>query len=179
MRRSRADRRVLDAVKLTRMMIPDYARGDHCVTRAEVQQLCAFNNIRIHRVSTLQTPAILTPRFDGAHRLFMATRLHSGAELYVQLHENGHVICGDADEPTILHFTGPLPEAEIVADTFALSGIVTASEVEYAEQYGAGCLEDVIRERVPLDDRGWRLYRVRDLAPRVMRMRRLIDEFLD
>jgi hypothetical protein len=172
-RRTAADRRVLDAVKYARMLIPDYARGAHRVTRAEVGELCAYNRIRIHRVA-MRTPAILTPPFGGAHRLFLATWLHTGAELYVQLHENGHVICGDADEPTVLHFDGPLPEAEEVADLFALSGIVTASECAEGPAY----VEQRIRELAPLEDRGWQVYRVPALAPKLIRMKRLIDEWL-
>jgi len=44
---------------------------------------------------------------------------------------------------------------------------------------GEEWVESKIREMVPLEDRGWQDYRIRDLAPRVIRMRALIDHYLD
>lgn len=123
----------------------------------------------------MQDLAYLThPMPDGYRRLYMSRYMPYEAAIYIELHECGHSLAGDADEPTILHFQGPLPEAEEVADLFALAGIL--SEEDCAN--GAEWAEKRIRELVPLDDRGWTQHRVRDLAPKAVRMRKLIEEWL-
>lgn len=176
MRPSSVERRVLDAIRYARMMIPEYATGGR-VQWQQVERVLGFNRVRVHRAN-LDSPAFLTPKFGGYHRLFIATWLPRKVVEYIELHECGHVLAGDADEPTVLQFTGPLPEAEEVADLFALSSIITRADVMTAERWGTGHIEFLIRDRVPLDDVGWQRYRIPDLAPKVIRIRRLIEERL-
>lgn len=172
MKATRVERRVLDAIRYARMMIPAYATGGR-VRYREIERVLEFNHVRVHR-DNFETPAFLTPKWEGFHRLYIASWLPRSVVEYIELHECGHVLAGDADEPTVLQFTGPLPEAEEVADLFALSGIIDAAEAEQGSEY----VEALIRQRVPLDDRGWQKYRIPDLAPKVVRMRTLIEERL-
>jgi hypothetical protein len=169
---NQVERRVLDAVRYARMLIPGYGTGA-AIRWADVERVLEFNGVRVHR-SNLDTPAFLTPRFGGYHRLYIADWLPRSVVRYIELHECGHVLAGDADEPMVLQFTGPLPEAEEVADLFALSGIIDSAEAGQGSNY----VEQVIRERVPLDDYGWQKYRIPELAPKVVRMRQLIEERL-
>lgn len=166
------ERRVLDAIRYARMMIPGYATGAR-VRWADVEKVLAFSRVKVHR-ENLETPAFLTPRLGGWHRLYIASWLPRSVVEYIELHECGHVLAGDADEPLVLQFTGPLPEAEEVADLFALCGIIDAAEAGQGSDY----VEHLIRQRVPLEDRGWQQYRIPDLAPKVVRMRKLIEERL-
>jgi hypothetical protein len=173
---NRAERRALDAIRYARMMMPGYATGSP-IRWSEIGKILEFNHVRVHRAN-LDTPAFLTPRFGGWHRLYIADWLPQSVVRYIELHECGHCLAGDADEPTVLQFTGPLPEAEEVADLFALSGIISENDVLAAEGMGIEWLETVIRTRVPLDDYGWQTYRIPELAPKVVRMRKLIEEQL-
>ena len=166
------EQRVLDAIAYARMMIPGYATGGRVRWR-DVEKVLAFARVRVHR-ENLDTPAFLTPRLGGWHRLYIASWLPRAVVEYIELHECGHVLAGDADEPMVLQFSGPLPEAEEVADLFALSGIIDAAEAAQGPEF----VEGLIRRRVPLEDRGWQRYRIPDLAPKVVRMRKLIEEAL-
>jgi len=85
------------------------------------------------------------------------------------------VATGDADEPTELQFTGPLPEAEEVADLFALLGILDETDTDHGPEW----VEHRIRELVPLDDRGWQVHRIPRLSVKVCRMRQLVKDWLD
>ena len=172
MRATQAERRALDAIRYARMMIPSYATGGR-VRYADIQKVLEFSRVKVRR-SNLSTPAYLTPPFMGWHRLFIASWLPRSVVEYIELHECGHCLAGDADEPTVLQFTGPLPEAEEVADLFALCGIIDSAEAAQ----GAAYVERLIRRRVPLEDAGWQRYRIPDLAPKVVRMRKLIEEAL-
>lgn len=151
------------------MAVPGY--GDGRATDADVRQLLAAFNVDVIR-APMQTPAILTPPVDGIYRLMVAEWIGPAVARHIELHELGHVLCGDAQEPTFLKFTGPLPEAEEVADLFALVGIIGAAEAEQGSEY----VEALIRERVPLEDRGWQKYRIPDLAPKVVRLRTSMEE---
>jgi hypothetical protein len=173
MKRTQAEKRALHAITLARMMVPNYARGEP-PSGVEIDQLLAFGHVKLVRAN-LDTPAVLTPPFGGWRRLVIAQWLPRTAAKYIELHECGHSLAGDADEPTFLQFSGPLPEAEEVADLFALAGIVSADDC--AE--GSFHVEQRIRELVPLNDRGWRLHRIPRLAPQIVRFRTLIDEWLD
>lgn len=153
------------------MAVPEYGQGR--VSAADVRQLLAAFNVDVIRAS-IDTPAILTPPVANVYRLIVADWVGPAVARHIELHELGHVLCGDAQEPTFLKFTGPLPEAEEVADLFALSGIIDAAEAEQGSEY----VEALIRQRVPLEDRGWQTYRIPDLAPKVVRMRTLIEERL-
>lgn len=172
MRATKAERRTLEAIRYARMMIPEYATGRR-VRYADIERVLAFNRVKVHR-DNFEAPAFLTPKWEGYHRLYIASWLPRAVVEYIELHECGHVLAGDADEPTVLQFTGPLPEAEEVADLFALSGIIGAAEAEQGSEY----VEALIRERVPLEDYGWQKYRIPELAPKVVRMRTLIEERL-
>lgn len=83
-------------------------------------------------------------------------------------------IAGDADEPTVLHFQGPIPEAEEVADLTALAACI--DDVDAA--HGVEWVEGRIREVCPLNDAGWQNYRIPALAPRVIRIRSLMAKLL-
>ena len=153
------------------MAVPGYGSGR--TTAADVRQLLAAFNVDVIRAE-IDTPAILTPPVRGIYRLVLSDTVNREVARHIQLHEVGHVVCGDASEPIFLKFTGPLPEAEEVADLFALVGVIDAAEAEQGAEY----VEQLIRQRVPLDDRGWQKYRIPDLAPKVVRMRTLIEERL-
>lgn len=172
-KRTQAERRALHAITLARMMVPNYGRGV-TPTGLEIDQLLAFGHIKLHRAN-IDSPAILTPPFGGWRRLIIAQWLPRAAAKYIELHECGHSLAGDADEPTFLQFQGPLPEAEEVADLFALAGIMTEADCSQ----GAGYAEQRILELVPLEDRGWRWHRVPRLAPMAVRMRSLMEDWLD
>lgn len=172
MKRTAVERRALAAIQTARMMIPDYGTGRRPKGQ-EIDRLLAYS--RIETIRTQQrTPAVLTPPFDGTRILFLSRVLPYQAAIYIELHECGHAIAGDADEPTILHFQGPIPEAEDVADLFALSAIISDADCEM----GAEHVERRIRELAPIQDRGWEQYRVAALTPRIMRLRSLIKEWL-
>lgn len=150
------------------MAVPGYGGGR--TTDADVRHLLTAFNVDVIR-APVQTPAILTPPVGGVYRLMLADWIGPNVARHIQLHELGHVLCGDAQEPTFLKFTGPLPEAEEVADLFALVGIIDAAEAAQGPDY----VEHLIRARVPLEDRGWQKYRIPDLAPKVVRLRTLME----
>lgn len=174
MRRSREERRVLSAIRTARMAVPSYARG-RPAARSDVAALLRFFKVSVLRADLVDIPAILTPPIHGQHRLVLDYAVGPTLALFIELHEVGHVAAGDADEPTVLRFTGPLPEAEEVADLFALCGILDDADCEQ----GAGWVEQRIRELVPLDDRGWQVHRIPRLAGKVVRMKELVREWED
>lgn len=126
------------------------------------------------KVRALDHPCLLVPPFAGKACILLNSELHRGTRSYVLRHELGHVAAGDADEPTTLHFTGPLPEAEYVADLFAFADLITRDDC--AE--GVDWVERRVRDLVVLEHKHWYL-RASELAPRLIRMRRLVDEWLD
>ena len=95
------------------MAVPGCERGKP-VTRRDVSRLLAFFNLPVMRADLRDVPAVLTPPICGRHRLYLDERVGPDVALalYIQLHETGPVATGDADQPTVLQFTGPLPEAE-------------------------------------------------------------------
>lgn len=172
-RRSREEKRVLHAIRMARLALPGYARGKP-ITQREVDRLAAFNNLQVDRaVMEMDSPAVLMPPIAGRHRLILAPHVGMEVAQYITLHEIGHIMTGDADELTILHFTGPLPEAEDVVDAFALCGVMDDLDC----QFGEGWAERRIREIVPLDDRGWQVHRIPRLARKVIRMKQLVKEW--
>jgi len=121
-------------------------------------------HLEVHRsIEDMDAPAVLLPPWRGLYRLIMAPWVSPLLARHVTLHEVAHVIGGDIEEPTIFVFDGPLPEAEEVADLFALLGILDAAELEQGPEY----VEARIRELVPLDNYGWQTYRVPRLAGKV------------
>lgn len=171
MKRTAVERRVLDAIRCARASVPHY--GSSIVTGHDRDRLLAWSHVEIIR-GNYDAPAVLTTPFAGRRWLFVARWLPAAVVRYIELHECGHVMAGDCEEPTVLRFQGPLPEAEEVADLFALSAILSDADCEL----GAAWVEDKIRLLVPLEDRGWQNYRVPRLAPKVIRMRVLIKEWL-
>lgn len=164
---------MLDAIKYARMMIPDYGTGRRPLG-VEIDLLLEFGRIRIRRVHMEDLAYLTHPLHDGYRRLYMTRYLPYEAAIYIELHECGHSLAGDADEPTILHFQGPLPEAEEVADLFALSAILADQDCAHGPEWA----ESRIRQLVPLEDRGWQTYRVPQLAPKIIHLRHLIREWL-
>jgi hypothetical protein len=172
MRRTAAERRVLSAITYARMMVPNYGDGSF-VTGLDRDKLLEFSRVKIIR-GNYSEPAVLVPPFAGSRWLFVARWLPSAVVRYLELHECGHCLAGDADEPTVLHFQGPMPEAEEVADLFALSALITDIDAEQGTEW----VETRIRELMPFDDKGWQVHRVPELAPKVIRMRKLIKDYL-
>lgn len=154
------------------MAVPGYARGRRASSR-DVARLAAFNNLEVLRSSeAMDSPAVLLPPVAGKHRLILSPTIGPDVARYITLHEIGHIMTGDADELTILHFTGPLPEAEDVVDTFALCGILDDVDCGLGPDWTA----QQIRARVPLEDRGWQQHRIPRLAGKVIRMRSLLAD---
>jgi hypothetical protein len=174
LKRSKEEKRVLAAVRMARMAVPSYGRG-RAVTRAEAAALMRLFNVDVLRGDLVDVPALLTPPVHGRFRLILDHRVGPDVARFIELHEVGHVATGDADEPTVLQFTGPLPEAEEVADLFALLGVLDELDTDQ----GPAWVEQRIRELVPLDDRGWQVHRIPRLAAKVCRMRNLAKEWLD
>ena len=170
MRQSKTEKRTLGAIGTARLAVPDYARGNG-IRGGQVERLTAVFNLRIHR-ATSELPAVLTPPIAGKYRLYLGSTLTRQAERFVVLHELGHVLAGDADEPTVLQFNGPLPQAEEVADLFALTGLVRREDCVEGTEW----LQERIRELAPIDDPGWQVHRIARLAPRLIRIRRLLDQ---
>ena len=91
------------------------------------------------------------------------------------LHEVGHILTGDIDEPTILTWAGPMPEAEDVADLFSLVALLDDAECEHSPEF----VDTRIRELVPFDNYGWQTYRVPRLAGKVIQLKQLVSTYLD
>lgn len=126
------------------------------------------------RICDLDHPSLVLPPIAGAFRLLISRELHRATREYVVRHELGHVITGDADEPAVMHFTGHLPECEDVADLFAFLDLITREECDEGPEYVA----ERMRELVVLDYAPWYL-RLERLPVRLIRMRKLVDEWLD
>lgn len=91
------------------------------------------------------------------------------------LHEVGHVLMGDIEEPTYLTFTGPLPESEDLADLFSLVALLDRAEIDHGPEF----VEARIREIVPLENYGWQTYRIPRLAGRVCEAVMWLDDSYD
>lgn len=140
------------------------------MTSAEIDRLLAAFSVRVLRADLLDIPAMAWPEIQGVTKVFVDRGLGPSLVRFIKLHELGHRIAGDTSEPIIFAFTGPLPEAEPVADIFALLGVLDEAETEQ----GAVYVEQRIREIVPLDDIGWQRFRVPWLAPEVCIMRKIL-----
>lgn len=169
----------MKAIEWARTIVPEYARALP-VTDRQIDRLAAAANLSVH-TDDFSVPAILTfPFGEGGrlhYRLGLAQHLPIGVRRYITLHETQHIRAEDIGEdgPVVMHFREPLPVCEPTSDLFALLGLIDVVDVAQGVEW----VEKRIRELVPLDDRGWQTYRIQDLAPRVIRMRRLIDEMLD
>lgn len=171
-RRSAVERRVLDAIGFARAICPGYARGERPAARDDLERLARYLNVQI-RITRLDQPTILLPPIAGRYRLLIDEAVHWGTRDYVVRHELGHVLAGDADEPTILQFAGPLPEAEDVADLFAFADLITNGDCEQGE----GWVRERIESLVVVDYGPW-YHRPAELAPQIIRLRERIDHWL-
>lgn len=120
----------------------------------------------------MDSPAVLTPPLNGRHHVIVAPWVGPDVLRHIKLHEAGHVLMGDIDEPTYLSWTGPMPASEDLADMFSLIALLDRSDVHQGPEY----LEGRIRELVPLDNYGWQTYRVPRLAGRLGQVARWLEE---
>lgn len=171
-RRSTAERRVLGAIETARLAVPSYAEGSP-LTEHEVERLLQVFNVEMYRVR-LSVPAAIHPPMDGRYQLYVSNRTPWVARRFLCLHELGHVLTGDVEEPTIMQFSGPLPECEEVSDLFALSGLLDPADCYEGPEW----VERRIWQVAPIDDRGWREHRIPRLAPQLIRLRERIDHWL-
>jgi hypothetical protein len=167
LRRTGLERRVLGLVAEARLAIGDY--GTRPVREDEVRHLANVFNVEFGS-APLSVPAILLPPVEGCYQVIVQDGLHRQLRPYVFLHELGHILAGEAEEPLTMVFEGPLPENEDVCDLFALLGIV--DEVHILE--GGDWLVQKIRELVPLEDRGWQVHRIPRLAKKLPRVREMV-----
>jgi len=158
---------VLDALSVARRVVRRYGRGAS-LHRREVDRLADACRLEVHTsVLDMDAPAVLLPPLAGRFRLVLAPGLGPALRRYITLHEIGHVLAGDAEEITLLRSRDPLPEAEDVADLFALLGVLEDRDF----LGGPDAVDAAIRRRVPLEDRGWQMHRVPRLARKVWRLR--------
>lgn len=168
-RRATVERRAIGLIAEARLALADY--GTRPVRDNEIELLMNVFNIGI-TYAALTVPAILFPPAQRLYRLVLQDGLPFAVRRYILLHELGHVLAGEAEEPMRFQFTGPLPESEDVCDLFALLGIVPTADIEEGGEW----LETRIRELVPLDDRGWQVHRIPRLARRLPRVREMVGD---
>lgn len=161
------------AVSAAREFVPSYAES-HPVRAAEVDVLLRACSMKVLRAD-IQIPADTWPPLDGVVHVFVDHGVGPLLLRYIKLHEIGHQFAGDLDEPTMFVFDGPLPEAEEVADLFALLGVLDAAEVEHGPEF----VETRIRELVPLDNYGWQTFRVPRLAGKLVVLRQMMKRGID
>lgn len=152
------------------MAIHDY--GTRPVTDAEIDRVLEVFNIAFAVGDMRGLPALLLPPIAGLYRVVADERQPAAVRRYIKLHELGHVLAGEGDEPVRMIFDGPLPESEDVCDLFALLGIVEEADI----QEGGDWLEQKIRSLVPLDDRGWQVHRIPRLAKKLPRVREMVRD---
>lgn len=162
--------RVRAAVRDAREVVEGYGAG-RPVREDEVQTLLRACSMCVLRAE-LGVPADAWPPTEGVVYLFVDHSVGPTLLRYIQLHEIGHRLAGDLDEPTAFIFDGPLPEAEEVADLFALLGVLDAAEIAQGPRF----VESRIRARVPLDNYGWQKYRVPRLAGKLTRLRATMED---
>ena len=173
MRRTSLERACLKHIEFARLGVPSYGRGEG-ITPAEVQRLRDVFNL-IVQPADIGVPILTSPPVAGTHYSFVRPDLPRAIVDYLSLHEVSHILAGEATELTWVTFNGPLPEMEDRCDVFALTGLLDEADV----RLGAEHVEGAIRELVPLEVPGWQTKRIPRLAPQVVRMRSLIDEWLD
>lgn len=178
MRADAVERRVLDAIDFARRICPGYAMGTAPARRADIERLARYLNVKI-RSADLDHPALLMPPIGGHYHLLIDGSLHRGTWDFLVRHELGHVLAGDvaqtADELLIFQFTGALPEAETVADLFAFADLIAPQLA--TEQCVDNILPTMMRAAVEVDYPPWYL-RIPELAPRLVRLQKLIEERL-
>lgn len=163
---------MLGLVGEARLAIQDYGR--RALAPEEVQHVGRVFNLGIHVVE-LDVPAVLYPPIGGCYRLAVQSGLPLEVRRYLTLHEVGHILLGEAEEPMRLVFFGALPESEDACDLFALLGVIDPVH----DPEGPDWLELKIRETVPLEDRGWQQHRIPRLARKLPQVRQLVFDRLD
>lgn len=159
-------------LELARRICPEYANGEEPTPQQEIERLLAFWRVRV-MVKPLDVPAVILPPFLGDHILLVDPGVHRATrDGYILRHELGHVLAEDAAEPTILRFTYPLPEAEMVSDVFAFLDLITHEEIDA----GSETIEARLRELVVLDHRYWYL-RVPRIAEELIAIRGLLKDW--
>lgn len=169
-RRPSVERRAVGLVAEARLAVGDY--GARPVLDREIEHLLEVFNVGYAVGDMEGLPAMLLPPIAGEYRIAIDRGVPRIARRYILLHELGHVLAGEADEPMKMIFTGPLPESEDVCDLFALLGIVPTADIEEGGEW----LESRIRELVPLDDRGWQVHRIPRLAGKLPRVREMVAD---
>ena len=154
-----------------REVVADYGRAGSVSSR-QIERLLRAHTMKVLRADMVDVPAVAWPEIRGVVHVFLDESVGPALARYIKLHELGHRIAGDVSEPIIFQFTGPLPEAEPVADLFALLGILDEAVTDQGPEW----TEATIREAVPLQDRGWQLHRIPWLAPEVCRVREMLKE---
>lgn len=149
--------------------------GAEPVADGDIKRLLGVFNAEVHLVTETTLPALLFPPIFGKYRLAIHSAVPVSARRFLVLHEIGHILGGEAEEPTRLIHTDPLPESELVCDLFALLGIIDPVH----EQEGPEWLEHQIRQAVPLDDKGWQVHRIPRLARKLSAVRQLVYDRLD
>lgn len=164
------ERRALGLVGEARLAIGDY--GARVVADAEIEELLGVFNATYAIGDMGGMPAILFPPILGKYRIAIDAAAPRAARRYILLHELGHILAGEGDEPMEMRFSGPLPESEDVCDLFSLVGIVDEAHI----LEGGEWLEQQIRQAVPIDDYGWQTYRIPRLAKKLPRVRELVRD---
>lgn len=170
MRRRSIERRAIGLVAEARLAVGEY--GSRPLQESEFSKLLSVFNLVTCLEDLERIPAILFPPIAGKYRAVLDHGLPADVRRYVTLHELGHVLAGEADEPMRMVHTGPLPESEDVCDLFALLGIIPTADIEEGGEW----LESRIRQLVPLDNYGWQKYRIPRLAKRLPRVREMVKD---
>ncbi len=171
-RRPSLERRVLGLVGEARLAVGSY--GQRPVIDQELNLLTRVFNIECGS-APLSVPAMLLPPVEGKFQVIFQEGLGRAVRRYITLHELGHVLAGEAEEPMQMVFEGPLPDNEDVADLFALLGIIDPVH----DQEGPEWIEQQIRQAVPLDDRGWQVHRIPRLSRKLAAVRQMVFDRLD
>lgn len=153
-----------------RRFVPDYGRGTP-ISTGDMRRLTHGVSLQVHRArGEMDIPAVLLPPISGRYRLVIDAHLRPELVRHITLHEIGHILTGDIDEPTFLTWSGPMPEAEDVADLFSLVALLDEDEPIGDELF----LVERILALVPLDVRGWASSRVPRLAQKIGPLRELL-----
>ncbi len=156
--------RAAEAIRIARRSCPSYGTGQRPLERRELGTVCGAHRMSVH-VRALDVPSLLLPAVvGGGWRLLVDEHVdRSTRDLYLVRHELGHVLAGDADELTTFSVNYPLPPAEMVADLFAFSDLLTDIDLDQGSEWLGGRL----RSLVALEHSAWylRVERIVRLLP--------------
>jgi hypothetical protein len=167
-RRASVERRVIGLVAEARLVIGDY--GVRPLSSDDIGRLLEVFNTTFAIGDLEGLPAILFPPIAGRFRIALDSTTPLLVRRYLLLHELGHVLSGEADEPILMIHDGPLPDSEDVCDLFALLGIIDP----FHDEHGTEWVDREIRNLVPLDDYGFQTYRIPRLARKLPRVREMV-----